>query len=79
MARRSSRPGPSSPRISHRSARTTARVSHGAAATINPPAANAANVPARVATCSTPNGVSTGTGLSRTLGGWLRNHAHHSG
>ncbi len=62
----------------------TALVTHGAASSIAAPAAAAANVPGRVATRNVPspnnpNGVNTGTGLSRTPGGWLRNAPHQSG
>ena len=79
-----SRPGPSRPRISQASADVTALVTHGAASSIAAPAAAAANVPGRVATRNVPspnnpNGVNTGTGLSRAPGGGLRNPPTRAG
>jgi hypothetical protein len=65
--------------MSQRSAALTALAAQGAARTIAAPAAKAANVPGKVATCSAPNGVSAATGPSRTPGGWLRNSGHQNG
>ena len=79
------RPGPSRPRISQRSAATTALVTHGAASSMATPAPKAANVPPNVATRKCPptpdqlNGVITGTGFSRAPGEWLRNDSHQNG
>ena len=74
-----SRPGPSRPRISHRSAATDALATQLAARSITAPAAKAAKVPAKVARGSAPNGVSAATGCNRTPGGWLRNRCHQNG
>ena len=43
------------------------------------PTANAAHVPANVATWKTPNGVSTPTGPRCVPGAWLRNSGHQNG
>src|SRR6185369_235075 len=73
------RPGPSSRRMTARSSVEAPRASQGAASSIATPAASAANVPAKVDTWNVPSGVITGTGLSVTPGGWLRNRPHHNG
>ena len=71
--------------MSQRSAATTPLVTHGAASSMAAPAPNAANVPGKVVTWKWPptpdqlNGVTTGTGLSRTPGEWLRNDSHQNG